>query len=128
MTKNQEQFYVILSDGAYSDYQKTYYAGPRKITNEEFRNKGEEIGDVVIEEFLALPTRQDVCDTEERYNPEKPDKWISQEPDTSIWKERMIQWLESEGFEEVEEGDAPEINLYYDVPCSKAYEILINNL
>jgi hypothetical protein len=115
--------YVILSDGAYSDYEATHYCGEREITQEEFNKKGEEIGDIILDWAESLPTRKaEVVYSSnkgvETYNPEDGKKVYTSDLSRK-WKNKMIEWLSSQGYQEIPDN-IPEINIYYsEIPNSK---------
>lgn len=116
-----KQHYVILSSGAYSDYSPIYFVGDKEITQEQLKNKSEEIGTQMWNEWIAIPTRRQKSywnDTEidKKYDPENPKRYISDSgPDEDEFMEEMKEWLKTEGFEELP-LNIPEINVYYDVP------------
>ncbi len=124
------KYYVCLSQGEYSDYDPTYYAGDREITDEEFQKKGREVGDKVLEWADTVPTRPHVCDEpcfhiqdpmpDEPYDPKTGDRiYLSGEIEVH-WDKAMVEWLNSEGFVSIHDKSIPEINTSYsDIPCSK---------
>lgn len=119
------KYFVILSQGAYSDYCPNYYYGDNEITKEQFNKKGEEVGDKLIEEYLSLPERKDTSGRywndgeKERFNP-ITNKTVYK-PNSRIFIEIMEKWLiEEMNYKKVEE--CPEINCCYDIPTSKKYQ------
>lgn len=113
------KYFIILSSGAYSDYDTTYYMGDREMSKKELYKKGEEIGDLLLKEYNKYPKRTVKNywgkDVEEAYNPENNEAVY--EPDNIQWAKLMEKWLKEEGFIEVS-SDVPEINCYYDFPTS----------
>ena len=90
--------YVILSEGAYSDYDPKYFCGREPITQAELDMKGREIGDAL---HATKQEDQDSYDLRE------------------LWFEKMRAWLSTKGYEELPK-EIPEINVYYDIPVSPA--------
>lgn len=115
------KYFVILSQGAYSDYDPEYYYGDREITQEELNKKSIEVGDSFMKEYLGFPEREStskwaITGDKEKYNPKTGE--VVYQPSESEYLEIMGKWLENEmGYEKV--GDSPEINVYYDIPTSK---------
>jgi hypothetical protein len=121
------KYFVKLSTGEYSDYSPNYYMGETKITQEELDAKGIEVGDMLIAEYMALPERKYLGDMSwklndiERYNPETG-KTVYPPGDTQ-WQPIMEKWLKEKGYEELDEGEIPEINVSYsDLPNSKNWK------
>lgn len=115
--------YLILSEGAYSDYSPIYFVGDREITQSEFNQKGREIGDSVIKEWEALPTRPHVCEEWcfhgapippklEKYDPLNDNKFAGSYPRGDRWMKLMEEWIVSQGFERIPENIS-EININY---------------
>jgi hypothetical protein len=129
------KYYLILSEGAYSDYSPTYYVGDKEITYSEFKKKGEEIGDLLLSKFDNLPTREHNRIKCEKYydgrikcTHEELEKYWEESLEKahrydlkSMWMKEMEKWIFENGFEELP-SDIPEINIYYDVPTSKDTE------
>jgi len=114
--------YLILSAGAYSDYSPTYFVGDREITQEEYKKKGEELGDIVIEQWENAPTRPHVCNGEyccwksdkdlyEKYNPVTGERYYSS-PNSGEWFKLVREWILAQGYEELPEN-IPELNSSY---------------
>lgn len=123
------QHFVILSQGAYSDYSPTYYMGPNPLSKEELDELGKKIGDECIRNWRELPEREHVhsdwcfgrCPKYERYNPIE-DCNVSSPFDnygmTPSWHTRMEEELTKLGFTKLPE-EIPEINvLYNDYPSN----------
>jgi len=110
--------FVILSTGAYSEYNPRYYYGLFPITQEELDKKGKEIGDIVIKEFLELPEVEvEMGRVVYTVRQDKNGQKISS-PDYCRWFDLMELWLLGEmDYEKVPEG-IPEVNVYYDVPSN----------
>lgn len=120
-----KKYYLILSEGAYSDYSPTYYSGNTEITQEEFDKKGKEIGDFLIDKLAKCPTRihdkikcakeywPHVCNHEETevYWEDTGEKAHSYEL-APMWFKQMENWIKENGFEELPK-DIPEINVSY---------------
>lgn len=117
-------YYVILSEGAYSDYSPQYFVGEREITKEELDARGAIVGDAVILEWENAPIRAHIhrnkyCCTwqfspkilEEKYNPETGEAYGSY-PTAQRWLELMSMWLVNEGYQRLPE-EIPEINTSY---------------
>lgn len=124
------KYFVILSEGAYSEYSPEYWMGDIEITQEEFDKKGKEIGDLVIEEFNKLPARKHTCDRGNReycfhyYSYDNGyvrfDPLTNKEysrPPQSRWQEKIEAWLTEKGYSKLP-CDIPEINCHYDFPFS----------
>jgi len=120
--------YIILSEGAYSDYSPTYYVGERLITQEEMDKKSIEIGDKLYAEFDALPTRKhepcfngehfSYCKPMEKYYPDTGERAYSGDLAPKFFKQ-MAEWLKEQGYLEISEPTA-EINISYsEIPTSK---------
>lgn len=97
----QEQHYVILSSGAYSDYFPIYFVGTTKVSQEVLEAKSLEIGDAMWVAFEAG----------------EKEPW-QYRPDEDSFIKRMSDWLYSLGYTKLPDK-IPEINVYYDVPRSK---------
>ena len=117
-------YYVILSEGSYSDYSPTYFVGEIEITDKEFQAKGEEVGDKLIAEFESFPQRSDTSgyswdkNEMERYNPETDETIFSSEF-AEKWHNQMTEWLHSKGYTELP-THIPEINVSYsEIPNSQ---------
>lgn len=113
------KYFIILSAGAYSDYEKTYYMGDREITEEELYKKGEQVGDLLLKEYNEYPARiiknSWGDDVKELYNPENNE--TVNIPYYTDWIKLMEEWLKKEGYTKLP-TDVPEINCYYDFPTS----------
>lgn len=95
------KYFVILSQGAYSDYSPEYFMGDVEITNKEFQLKGLEIGD-----------RLTLLNPDERYE------------NVETWFKEMKQWLSSKGYAPLP-SRIPEINVAYsDIPTSKERSLI----
>lgn len=110
-----ENYFVILSEGAYSDYSPRYFIGNRKITKEELYKKGEEIGDILELWKENLPFATKIGYEQYKYDI-KEDRIVFNCDDK--WFSEMVKWLDGEGFKDLPD-DIPEINIYYDMPTSK---------
>ena len=120
-------YYIILSEGEYSDYSPQYFVGSREITREELDKKGIEVGDSLFEWFDSLPKRTHVpckwkcwsgCPQEESYG-EDGERVYSHEL-AEKWFEQMKVWVKERGFEPLPE-QIPEINVAYsDIPNSNS--------
>lgn len=128
--------YIILSNGAYSDYAPTYYVSEKEVTQIELDEKGRSVGDECIAMFNSLPERpHDVirCETQslsdkafgvaykckhdpmDKYWPETGKEAYSSQL-SGIWFKKMETWLKEEEFKELP-SDIPEINVSYsDIP------------
>lgn len=113
--------YVILSQGAYSDYSPDYYVGEQLITQEDLDKKGREVGDMILAEYEANPERPHISEYSwdreitERYNPDTGERVTTYEHGDK-WIEHMITWLNSLGFTKLPSA-IPEININYgDMP------------
>jgi len=121
------KYFVILSTGAYSDYSPTYYIGDEEITEKEFKDKGRELGDYLLNKYNELPEREHkkVADWDdqkiERYNPETG-KTIMR-PSNDEWFILMDEWLTVQKEYKTLPNNIPEINCYYDFPNSNREEI-----
>ena len=118
--KKDKKHFVILSNGAYSDYSPIYFMGDIPITQEELDRKGREIGDYLIAQYEALPERPTTAFWDDR-KMEKYDP-VTNETIYSLsyeeWFPLMKKWLlEEMGYEELP-SDIPEINIHYDIPHS----------
>lgn len=122
-------YYLILSQGCYSDYSPRYFVGSVEVTQEEYDKKGREVGDMVIKKFQELPERKHVCEVSwcgyciggkprmEKYDP-TTNKMVYI-PSYDEWQTVMIEWLTSLGFTELPDN-IPEINIdYSDLPHNK---------
>ena len=111
------EYFVILSDREYSDYDPIYFMGDNQITKKELNKKGREVGDLVLNEFEKLPKRKSTSPWEgetESYNPETEKTVYS--PDFGKWYLIMEKWIEQKGFKKLPEN-IPEINVAYsDIP------------
>lgn len=97
-----KKYFVILSQGEYSDYSPIYYMGDVKITKKEMDFEGKKIGDSLID---APETGEEV------YRP-RFDKWFP----------LMEEWILGKGYERLPD-DIPEINVCYsDIPTNFAME------
>jgi len=124
--------YLILSEGAYSDYSPIYFSGSKEITQKEFDKKGEEVGDKLFAWFDTLPEREhktglyhnthySSCKPTEKYYPETGEMAYSGGL-AEKWFKEMEKWILSQGFERLPE-EIPEINVgYSDIPNSKNRE------
>ncbi len=117
-----EKYYLILSEGAYSDYSPTYYVGDKLITQEEFDVKGREVGDEVESWFATLPEKEfkdwrgELATS--KYDPATDEKLNSYSL-ASIWNDKMATWIKEQGFVELPEN-IPEINVSYsEIPTSR---------
>jgi hypothetical protein len=120
-------YYLILSEGSYSDYSPTYFVGRKEVTQEQLDEVSKQVGDRVIAEFEELPEAEYVCDCllgGEHWNwckykigttvKLKDGKQVSQ-PDVKDWFDYMHKWLEENGFVELP-PDIPEVNTNYSIP------------
>jgi hypothetical protein len=117
-----KKYYLILSEGAYSDYTPTYFVGDEEITEEEFTKVGKQIGDLIIEEWENYPERKHICNKycyhfggvpiSEKYDPENPKRYIGHNPDSEDWFNKMKEWILQKGFEELPKN-IPELNSQY---------------
>lgn len=119
------KYFAILSSGCYSDYSPVYYMGEYPLSEEEFKLKGKEMGDLVISEYENLPEREHTCtstyccfsgktEKTEKYDPVSGNR--VRRVDNGRWNDLMVAWLTSLGFVELPEN-IPEINIEYsDVP------------
>lgn len=114
--------FIILSTGAYSDYEPKYYMGYTQITQKELDEKSVEIGNAMYEKWLALPERKSTSNFEwekdkmERYDPETNETVYSPfENDYILILEKWL--LEEMGYEKLPD-DIPEINTYDKIPNS----------
>lgn len=115
--KKNKKYFVILSYGAYSDYEPIYFMGDIPITQKELDRKGKEIGDYLIAEYESLPERPDDREGVEKYDPATNKTIFS--PSFEEWFSLMKKWLLKEkGYEKLP-SDIPEINVYYDIPHSQ---------
>jgi hypothetical protein len=119
------KYYLILSDGEYSDYSPTYYVGSKEITQDELDKKGKEVGNSLYTKLAECPTRahdkvkcaksywRGVCDHEET-EPYWPDTLEKAHPYQlgGMWFKEMEKWIKENGFEELPK-DIPEINVSY---------------
>lgn len=117
--------YVILSSGAYSDYDPNYYVGEKEVTQAELTAKSLEIGDEMWAWFEALPEKEGKNwkgePVMEKYDPSDLEKYISSSgPIGEDFTKKMEEWLFSEGYTKVPDG-LPEVNVYYDVPRSTTH-------
>ena len=114
-----KKYFVILSEGAYSDYSPDYYIGYIEITQEELSEKGKEVGRFLMEQYNLLPERKSTSvyewdkDKMEKYDV-NTDKTIFV-PSDRDWQPIMEQWLFEKGYEKLPDN-IPEINIYYDLP------------
>lgn len=120
-----KNYYLILSNGAYSDYSPTYYIGNKEITKEEFTKKGKEVGDSLYKKLSECQRRthdrikcakeywRGICGHEETelYWPDTLEKAHSYQL-SSTWFKEMEKWIKENGFEELPQ-DIPEINVSY---------------
>lgn len=104
-------YYVILSQGEYSDYRQTWFGGPNEITQEEFDEVGVRFGDELTKWYYGLEKLDYGCKNEEG-------KIITEYDLAGMWNEKMISWLEAQGYETLK--SSAEINVAYsDIPVSK---------
>ena len=120
LKEKEMKYYLILSSGAYSDYSPIYFVGEKEITQDELQQKAYEIGNKMWEWFENLPEKESVSSWDghtfmSKYDPENPNKYISNGPDDDEFIEKMTEWLSIQGYEPIPRG-LPEINVYYDVP------------
>jgi len=120
METENNKYFVVLSQGAYSDYSPDYYIGDEPITQKELDVKGAEVGDFIISEFEKLPERpfsgeyNYSNETVEKYDP-KTNKRMWQ-PGFSEWQPLMENWLKEKGYKKLPTS-LPEINVSYsDIP------------
>jgi len=117
-----EVFYVILSQGAYSDYSPIYFVGEIEITQEELESKGREEGDKLYEWLGSLPKRDRYVRWLERTESETYDPVTNQAVYSfqlaEKWFKIMTEWLESRGFKQLP-PPIPELNVAYsDLPTN----------
>jgi len=112
-----ENYFVILSQGEYSDYCPEYFMGDREITEEELNKKGREVGDYLISEYEKLPQRKDTSGYS--WNEGKTERYdaktgkVVYSPGFKHWYPIMEKWLlEEMGFEKLP-GGIPEVNVAY---------------
>ena len=106
------KYFVILSEGEYSDYSPVYFMGEVEITQKELDKKGEEVGDSLYDWFDGLPKRlvkpceeahshyvlcNENVGKEELYYPETGEKAYSEDL-SKKWFETMSVWLKEKGF------------------------------
>lgn len=135
----ENQYYLILSEGAYSDYSPIYYVGDKEITYNEFLKKGKEIGDEVINEWESLPERPHICKDNyccvytalgkpkktEKYDPNDLKRYISNSgPMSNDWFDKMEKWIFSQGFKKIPDN-IPELNSSYSEFPSNKYSNII---
>ena len=112
------KYFIILSEGAYSDYSPDYYMGEIEITQGELNDKAMEIGTKLEDWRKSLPLREvtdwsgNLCD--EPYDPKTGEGIYSWSLKTK-WFIKMREWLFSKGYQELP-SNIPEINVYYDIP------------
>jgi hypothetical protein len=98
--------YIILSEGAYSDYSPKYYVGDAKITQDELDTKARAIGDEIVLDFQKLPIvdgiRRKADGEEYAYSSDMASKFF----------DCMEKWFFSLGFEKIP-SNLPEINVAY---------------
>lgn len=124
-TKKEETikgYYVILSTGAYSDYDPEYFVGAMEITKEDLDKQGEFIGDELLDWYDSLPEKESKGwdgIRSVKYDPNEPEGCIWSGDLAEKWIERMEKWLEEKGFRKLPEG-IPEINVSYsEIPSTK---------
>lgn len=117
------KYYLILSEGAYSDYSPEYFIGEKEVTKEVFEAKGREVGDRVIQEHEDAPVRPHVCGKycyhssfspkpeTEKFNPDTGES-LYFHAKAGDWMSYMREWVLEQGFEPLPE-DIPEINTAY---------------
>jgi hypothetical protein len=124
-----KNYFEKLSTGEYSDYSPNYYMGDVKITQKELDEKGIEVGDKLIAEYMLLPERPYTSQFNfssdigrmERYDKKTGETIYA--PGDSEWKPIMEKWLLEMGYEELDEDEIPEINVSYsDLPNSKNWK------
>jgi len=113
------KYFVILSEGSYSDYSPTYFMGDIKITQKELDKRGKEIGDIVLEWYKKLPERVEENGYKlndngmEKYNTETKETIYSSDMEEK-WTTRMKIWLKVDKKYKELSDNIPEININYD--------------
>lgn len=124
-----ENNYVILSNGAYSNYDPIYFCGGELLSQDELDTKGREVGDIVSDIFNNLPVRKhenekyhevcySTCEKYEKYWPLTNEAAYSSDL-SNLWFKEMETWLVSIGYKRIPKN-IPEINVSYsEIPISK---------
>uniref|UniRef100_A0A6M3MEX6 Uncharacterized protein n=1 Tax=viral metagenome TaxID=1070528 RepID=A0A6M3MEX6_9ZZZZ len=99
--------FVILSSGAYSDYDPIYYYGGRKVEERELKEVGRRMGDELLEWFEGLPNNK----VGESYDPDTGEIVDSHRLGEK-WFKKMEVWLIDNKYKRVPDG-IPELNASY---------------
>lgn len=111
--------YLILSEGEYSDYRATWYAGEEFCGQEDFDAAGRRIGDELTAWFFSLPEGVETYKWgEHKFRKQEDGEQITQYELAKLWTKKMIEWLTKLGYSEIKANG--EINIAYsEIPVSK---------
>lgn len=130
-----EKYYLILSEGEYSDYDPVYFVGGKQITQDQLNKKGEETGDCLYQKLSECTVRihdREACSKKYygiQCNHEETEAYWQDTGEQAhsyqlaeMWFKEMEKWIKEQGFENLP-TDIPEINVAYsEIPHTKQFE------